>query len=82
MSTSSRRNYERLIEAVKAFPPIPTSVAHPCNESSLAGAVDAAKLSIITPILVDPQKKILAAAGAGKTGCRPPAGVHREGELT
>jgi len=65
MSTRSRKSYERLIEAVKAFPPTATSVAHPCDESSLAGAVEAAKLGIIAPILVGPQKKILAAAGGG-----------------
>ena len=65
MSTTSRRSSERLIEAVKALPPITTSVAHPCDESSLACAVDAAKLGIIAPILVGPQKKILAAALGG-----------------
>ncbi len=35
--------YERLIARCKALPPTPTAVAHPCDESSLRGAVDAAK---------------------------------------
>jgi len=33
-------------------------VAHPCDESSLRGAVDAAKLGLITPILVGPRSRI------------------------
>jgi phosphate acetyltransferase len=66
MNTRSRNVYERLIEAVKAIPPMPTSVAHRCDESSLAGAVDAAKLGIIAPILVGPRHKILAAAAEAK----------------
>jgi len=66
MSTPSRACYQRLIEVVKALPPAATAVAHPCDESSLAGAVDAAKLGIITPILVGPRKKIEAAAASAK----------------
>ena len=33
-----------LIDVCKTLPPTPTAVAHPCDESSLRGAVDAAKL--------------------------------------
>jgi len=62
MNTATRSAYQRLIEAVKALPATPTAVAHPCNESALAGAVDAAKMGIIAPILVGPRKKIEAAA--------------------
>jgi len=62
MNSTTRTAYERLIETVKALPATPTAVAHPCNESALAGAVDAAKMGIITPILVGPRKKIEAAA--------------------
>jgi phosphate acetyltransferase len=65
-ATTTRACYQRLIEAVKALPATSTAVAHPCDESSLAGAVDAAKLGIIAPILVGPRKKILAAAAAAK----------------
>jgi phosphate acetyltransferase len=66
MSTTTRSAYQRLIDNVTALPATPTAVAHPCDESSLAGAVDAAKLGIIVPILVGPRKKILAAAAAAK----------------
>ena len=54
--------YEKLLERAKALPPVPTAVAHPCDESSLAGAADAAKLKLIRPILVGPKGRIAAAA--------------------
>jgi phosphate acetyltransferase len=41
---------------------VPTAVVHPCDESSLSGAVDAAKLGLIRPILVGPKAKIDALA--------------------
>ena len=54
--------YQRLIDFCKALPPTPTAVAHPCDESSLAGAVDAAKMGLIAPLLVGPRAKIEAVA--------------------
>jgi phosphate acetyltransferase len=50
--------YDRLIERCKTLPPTPTAVAHPCDESSLRGAVDAAKAGLIAPILVGPAARI------------------------
>jgi phosphate acetyltransferase len=50
--------YRRLIDHCKTLPPTPTAVAHPCDESSLRGAVDAAKLGLIAPILVGPRARI------------------------
>ncbi len=57
-----REKYERLVAAVQELPPALTAVAHPCDAASLAGTVDAAKMGIITPILVGPRDRILAAA--------------------
>src|SRR5512145_599730 len=54
--------YQRLIDAAKALPPVATAIVHPCDESSLSGAVDAAKLGLIRPILVGPKAKIQAVA--------------------
>jgi hypothetical protein len=71
MNTTTRENFQRLIETVKALPAIPTAVAHPCDESSLAGALDAAKLGIIEPILVGPGKGILAAAAQRSSSSVP-----------
>jgi phosphate acetyltransferase len=34
--------YDRLIAAAKAAPSVPTVVVHPCDETSLRGAVDSA----------------------------------------
>jgi phosphate acetyltransferase len=58
--------YERLIERFKMLPATPTAVAHPCDESSLQGAVDAAKAGLIAPILVGPAARIREIAA--KTG--------------
>ena len=56
--------YEQMLETCKNIKPIPTAVVHPCEESALAGAVDAANLGIIIPILVGPHEKIAAVASA------------------
>ena len=56
------QHYERLLERAKKLPAITTAVAHPCDESSLAGAADAAKIGLIVPILVGPKARIKAAA--------------------
>ncbi len=58
----SHEKYQRLIDAAKALQPVPTAVAHPCDESALSGALDAAKLGLIRPILVGPTAKIEAVA--------------------
>ena len=62
----SHEKYKRLIEAAQAHEPVATAVAHPCDETSLTGAVDAAKLGLIRPILVGPKVKIQAAAQKAK----------------
>ena len=54
--------YEKLLEVCKSLPATPTAVAHPCDESSLRGAVDAARLKLIEPILVGPKARIEAIA--------------------
>jgi phosphate acetyltransferase len=50
--------YDRLIAAAKAVPTVTTIVVHPCDETSLRGAADAADAGIIKPILVGPASKI------------------------
>ena len=56
--------YERLIAAAKALSPLATAVAHPCDETSLKGALDAAEAGLIKPILVGPKDKIISVARA------------------
>jgi phosphate acetyltransferase len=54
--------YERLLERCKNLEPIPTAVAHPCEATALAGAVEAAQKGLIVPILIGPADKIEATA--------------------
>jgi phosphate acetyltransferase len=62
MSERAHVKYQRLLDFCKTLPPTPTAVAHPCDESSLRGALDAAKLGLIAPILVGPRARIEAVA--------------------
>ncbi len=55
--------YDRLIARCQSLPPTPTAVAHPCDESSLRGTMDAAQAGLIKPILVGPRARIEAVAG-------------------
>ena len=50
--------YLRLIEAAQKLPPVITAVAHPCDEASLEGAVEARRLRLIEPVLVGPPGRI------------------------
>ena len=59
---AKHEKYESLLARVKALPPVPTAVAHPCDESSLTGALEAARLGLIAPILVGPSARIKAVA--------------------
>jgi phosphate acetyltransferase len=54
--------YQRLIDYCKGLPPMPTAVVHPCDKSSLEGAVEAARLGLIAPILVGPRERIQTVA--------------------
>jgi phosphate acetyltransferase len=62
--------YERLIAKAKEGPAATTLVVHPCDESSLRGAVEAAEAGIIIPILVGPAAKIAAVARDHKLDIR------------
>jgi phosphate acetyltransferase len=57
-----RSKYDRLIARAKQVQPGTTIVAHPCDESSLRGPVEAAQAGIIVPIFVGPAAKIAAVA--------------------
>jgi phosphate acetyltransferase len=58
----AHEKYQRLLDFCKSLPPTPTAVAHPCDESSLRGAVEASQLGLIAPILVGPRARIEALA--------------------
>jgi phosphotransacetylase len=56
--------YEQMLAKCKNLKAVPTAVAHPCEESALSGAVEAANLGLIVPILVGPRDKIESTAKA------------------
>lgn len=58
--------YERLISRAKELSPVTAIVVHPCDESSLRGAVEAAEAKLIVPILVGPEAKIRSTASQHK----------------
>lgn len=57
-SDTGTGKYEQLLARCKGQEPVPTVVAHPCDETALAGAVEAWQRGLITPILVGPAARI------------------------
>jgi phosphate acetyltransferase len=55
---NNHAKYQRLLDACRGLPPMPTAVVHPCDEAAIAGAISAAKLGLINPILIGPQARI------------------------
>ena len=58
--------FDELLKRCKGLEPIPTAVAHPCEASALAGAVEAADEGLIKAILCGPAAKIRAVAKEAK----------------
>ena len=58
--------YQELISATHELEPVRTAVAHPCDTTSLIGALEAQAQDLIVPILVGPKAKISAAAEAAE----------------
>ncbi len=56
--------YEALLRRCKPLEPAITAVAFPCEETALAGPVEAAQAGLIKPILVGPRQQIRAVAKA------------------
>ena len=57
-----REKYQRLIAAAQSQTRITVAVAHPCDDVSLRGAVDAFRLGLIQPILVAPPERLAKVA--------------------
>lgn len=53
---------QNLLESVQTLPAIRCAVVHPCDADSLQGALDAARESLIIPVLVAPAAKLAAVA--------------------
>jgi phosphotransacetylase/acyl dehydratase len=54
--------YQQLVSLCASLEPIPTAVVHPCDQTSLEGAVRAAEARLIVPVLVGPEAKIRSVA--------------------
>jgi len=65
------RRYEILIQMTQGLEPIRTAVVHPVDTPSLLGAVEAARINLITPVLVGPEAKIRAAAALAQLDLSP-----------
>ena len=61
-ATEPRERYDRLVRAAQRLPPVTTAVVHPCDQISIDGVVEAARLGLIAPILVGPPARIRDAA--------------------
>jgi phosphotransacetylase len=55
---SGTGKYEELLVRCANLEPVPIAVAHPCEKSALAGALEAGEKGLIAPILVGPAAKI------------------------
>ena len=55
---NDHEKFQRLIAKAQSLQPVRTAVVHPCDEVSLKGAVEAARLKLIVPILVGPYARI------------------------
>jgi phosphate acetyltransferase len=65
------RYHKRLIELTRGLDPIRTAVVHPVDTPSLLGAVEAARIKLIVPVLVGPELKIRAAAAQAQLDLTP-----------
>jgi phosphotransacetylase len=66
ISVQTHAKFEIFVDRVKPLKPVPTAVAHPCSDAAIRAAVEAARESMIEPILVGPLERVRdAAAKAG-----------------
>jgi phosphotransacetylase len=62
--------YEALVARCKSLAPVTTAVVHPCEQSALAGAAEAAAEGLIIPIYVGPKARITEIAAKGGVDLR------------
>jgi len=61
---SRHERFRELLTRTAGQPPVVTAVVHPCDAAALAAASEAARLGLITPILVGPETRMRAVASA------------------
>jgi phosphotransacetylase/acyl dehydratase len=62
MAVQLHDKFAPLLRAADAIEAIPTAVVHPCSESALEAAVQAAERGLIVPILVGPEARMRSLA--------------------
>ena len=50
--------YERVVAAASALAAVPTAIAHPCDDVSIQSAIEAARIKLIEPILVESEEHV------------------------
>ena len=63
--------HRQLIASTRGLEPLKTAVVHPVDRNSLLGAMDAARVGLIVPVLVGPEAKIRAVASAESIDLAP-----------
>ena len=49
---------QALVDAARACGPLRVAIAYPCDVTSLSAAIEAARVGLVTPILVGPRARI------------------------
>jgi len=63
--------FAQIIKRCEGCEPVPCAIVHPCDQDSLTGAIEAAKRSFISPVLIGPEDKIRKAAEDAKIDLSP-----------
>ena len=56
--------YQQFVDRCAKLGAVPTAVVHPCDRTSLEGAIQAAEAHLISPVLVGPEARIRSVAAA------------------
>lgn len=64
ISVQTHDKFAAFVARTKPLKPVPTAVAHPCDDAAIRAAIEAAEEEMIEPILVGPVARIRAAAAA------------------
>ena len=62
--STTRSQLDRLLALATEREPVRTAVVHPCDATSLGGAMEAFRTKLILPVLIGPPARIAAAAAA------------------
>lgn len=70
-----------LFKKCEGIPPVRCAVVFPCDNNSILGPIEAARRGMIEPILIGPEKEIIAAANSAKIDLNPYKVISVENSL-